>query len=247
MAKTVSTVMSTPPFEASRFTIEGLLKGTVDERVIGTCDFCFKRCVRLDAPLWQLFDIIVGVGSDLSPSREVLIDEPPRYLAVLLATPEAVVTETRYPAGQAGADPHVHRLHADVFHIVEGAIVFLVGPDHTRHRIDAGGTVIARPGMVHGFDVAPDTDTVYLNVHAPGMGFDVYLRTRSSLPDAEFEAFAALHDIYDEPDDGGLPEGEGVISRDGLIETWRRSAPPGAQTGRVAELMAVALALVDAP
>jgi quercetin dioxygenase-like cupin family protein len=179
---------------------------------------------------------------------EVLTDEPPRRLTVLVATADAVVTETRYPAGQPGADPHIHRLHADIFHVMEGALMFLLGPGHAMHRIEAGGTVIAPPGIVHGFDVAPDADTVYHNAHAPGMGFDVYLRNRRLVPAAEVSALAASHDIYDEPPDGGLPAEHGVISSDGMVETWRRWAPPGAETDRAAEVMALAFALVcDAP
>jgi quercetin dioxygenase-like cupin family protein len=188
------------------------------------------------------------VCAELSPSLDVIVDEPRRKLTVLLATPETVVTESRYPAGQPGADPHIHRLHADIFHVLEGAIMFLLGADHTEHRIDAGTTVIAPPGMVHGFNMAPDTDTAYLNVHAPGMRFDVYLRKRRLVSGSEVDALTAAHDIYDEPPDGGLPAEQAVISSDGLIETWRRWAPPGAETDRAAEGMAVALTLVrDGP
>jgi quercetin dioxygenase-like cupin family protein len=185
------------------------------------------------------------VRADLSPSLEVIIDEPGRRLTVLLATPSAVVTESRYPAGWPGADPHIHRRHADIFHVVEGALVFLLGPAHPEHRIEAGGTVVAPAGIVHGFRVAPETDAVYLNVHAPGMGFDVYLRKRRLVSGSDVDALAAAHDIYDEPADGGLPAERGVISTDGLVQTWRRWAPPGDGTDRASEVMTVALVTND--
>ncbi len=167
---------------------------------------------------------------------------PGRRLAILISSLEAVVTESRYAAGTPGADPHIHCLHADIFHIVAGALEFLVGPDHAERSLGAGDTVLVPPGLVHGFRVAADADTVYVNAHAPGMGFDVYLRERRSVPEAQLEAFFARHDIYDEPPDGGLPADRVVISPDGLVQTWRQWAPPGSTTDRAAEAMSAGLA-----
>jgi quercetin dioxygenase-like cupin family protein len=194
------------------------------------------------APVWH----DPGVADGMSPAVHVISDAPGNVLRVLVATPEAVLTESRYHAGRPGADPHVHRRHADIFHIVHGALVFLLGPAHDEHRLTVGDTVIAPPGVVHGFRVAADEDTVYLNVHAPGFGFDVYLEKRRGLTGAALEAMAAAHDVFDEPRDGGLPAGRGVIAPDGLIETWRRWAEPGAETDRVAEVMAMGIALAAA-
>ena len=119
------------------------------------------------------------------PSLEVITDRPDRRLVVLMSTPEAVVTQARYGPGQPGASPHVHRRHADLFHVVEGGLEFLLGPNHSRHRLGPGQTVIAPPGVVHGFDLPASEAGWFLNVHAPGVEFDVYLRivkiTRASM------------------------------------------------------------------
>lgn len=178
------------------------------------------------------------------PSLEVITDRPDRRLVVLMSTPEAVVTQARYGPGQPGASPHVHRRHADLFHVVEGGLEFLLGPNHSRHRLDSGQTVIAPPGVVHGFDLPASEAGWFLNVHAPGVEFDVYLRERGLIEDrALLDAKAARHDIYDEPADGGLPEDRAVISSAGLVETWRSWAPPGEDTETAAAVMRAALEL----
>jgi quercetin dioxygenase-like cupin family protein len=178
------------------------------------------------------------------PTLEQITDRPGRQLVVLMATPEAVVTESRYAAGQPGADPHVHRRHADIFHVVEGALVFVVGPARAEHRLSRGDTVIAPPGLVHGFRVPASEDSWYLNVHAPGVGFDVYLRERGIVDDrGQLDAMADRHDSYDVPADGGLPVEHAVIAAGGLVATWRAWAPPGQETETAAAAMEAALAL----
>ena len=47
------------------------------------------------------------------------------------------------------ATPHVHRVHHEIFLVVEGQIEFLVG-DETM-RVHAGGFVVVPPGAVHDF------------------------------------------------------------------------------------------------
>ena len=117
------------------------------------------------------------------PSLEVITDRRDRRLVVLMSTPEAVVTEARYGPGQPGANPHVHRRHADLFHVVEGGLEFLLGPNHAWHRLGPGQTVIAPPGVIHGFqlpaadsygrtykfDVMPGIYYNYISVNYPGL------------------------------------------------------------------------------
>jgi quercetin dioxygenase-like cupin family protein len=175
---------------------------------------------------------------------ELITDRPGRRLTVLLAAPEVVVTESRYAAGQPGAGAHVHRRHADIFHVVEGAVVFLIGPE-ARQLVSAGQTVILPPGLVHGFDVSPGHDSVFLNAHAPGVGFDAYLREGSSADPAEMEAFAARYDSYDPPADGGLAPDLAVVSAAGLVEAWTAWAPSSDESAFVAAVLTEALELTD--
>jgi quercetin dioxygenase-like cupin family protein len=174
---------------------------------------------------------------------EVITDRPGRRLRVLLAMPEVVVTESRYAAAQPGARPHVHRRHADIFHVVEGAVVFSIGADDAKQLAEAGQTVIIPPGLVHGFDVAPEHDSLFLNAHAPGVGFDVYLQQRRGVEQGpELDSLAARYDSYDPPADGGLPPESAVLSAAGLVETWRAWAPDGEASEVVGAALARALA-----
>jgi mannose-6-phosphate isomerase-like protein (cupin superfamily) len=174
---------------------------------------------------------------------EVITDQRGRRLAVLLAMPEVVVTESRYAAAQPGAQPHVHRRHADIFHVVGGAVVFSIGPDDAKQLAEAGQTVIIPPGVVHGFDVSPVHDSVFLNAHAPGLGFDVYLKERRGVrAGPERDALAARYDSYDPPADGGRAPESAVLSAAGLIETWTAWAPHGEASEVVGAALARAFA-----
>lgn len=84
------------------------------------------------------------------------------------------VTETFHAGARAGADPHLHRHHADSFYVLEGELAFLV---HDReHLLGPGGFVCAPPGVVHGF--RSTSAARYLNFHTPDCGFADNLRAR---------------------------------------------------------------------
>jgi mannose-6-phosphate isomerase-like protein (cupin superfamily) len=113
--------------------------------------------------------------------------------------PEIVVTESRYEPGRHGPDLHIHRHHVDAFWVLEGRLAFALGPDG--HEVEAGASSFALvpPMVVHTFRNPGPDPARFLNFHAPGMGFDSYLR--SGVP----------YDQHDPPADGGRPQSEVII------------------------------------
>jgi mannose-6-phosphate isomerase-like protein (cupin superfamily) len=123
-------------------------------------------------------------------------------LRIKVGRPEMVVTETRYDAGERGPDPHVHHHHVDAFWVLEGRLSFALGPGGEEVEGGAGSFALVPPGVVHTFRNPGPGAARFLNFHAPGMGFDTYLRSGFQIP----------YDQHDPPADGGRPT-DGVILR----------------------------------
>jgi mannose-6-phosphate isomerase-like protein (cupin superfamily) len=113
--------------------------------------------------------------------------------------PEIVVTEFRYGPGDEGPDLHVHRHHADAFWVLEGSIAVGLGPGGDEVELPAGAFVLVPPEVVHTFRNPGPGPGRYLNLHAPGMGFDDYMRG------------GAGFDQEEPPDDGGRPASEAIV------------------------------------
>jgi mannose-6-phosphate isomerase-like protein (cupin superfamily) len=141
--------------------------------------------MALDAP--QLLG--PGEGETIRPNFEIKVSRP-----------ELVVTESRYRVDQRGPDPHVHHHHADSFWVLEGELVFEVGPQLEPHRLGAGGFVLVPPDVLHSFHNPGPAEARFLNLHAPGLGFDEYLRS----------GFEAPFDQYYMPAGSGRPA-DGVL------------------------------------
>ena len=82
------------------------------------------------------------------------------------------VTESQFVRARPGADPHLHRRHADSFYVLEGELAFLV--DDVEHRLGPGACVCAPAGVVHGFRTT--SAARFLNFHTPAGGFASNLR-----------------------------------------------------------------------
>ena len=130
----------------------------------------------------------------LAPGEgETVTDRPERTLRILAELEQVIVTWFRYEPGEEGPDPHVHRLHTDAFYVLEGEVEFKLGPD-LETVIGLPGTLAAAPpNVVHTFRNASDATAIFLNFHAPSMGFGDHIRGRS-------DAF----DQWEPPADGGL-------------------------------------------
>jgi mannose-6-phosphate isomerase-like protein (cupin superfamily) len=132
----------------------------------------------------------------ISPGEGEAIGERIRIKA---GRPEIVVTESRYEPGRRGPDPHVHRHHVDAFWILEGRLAFALGPDGHEVEAGAGSFALVPPMVVHSFRNPAPEPARFLNIHAPGMGFDEYLRR------------GVPYDQHDPPDDGGRPPSEVIV------------------------------------
>jgi mannose-6-phosphate isomerase-like protein (cupin superfamily) len=139
---------------------------------------------------------------------EVITDTPTRSLRILAGHEHLVVTEMRYSPGEAGPDLHVHRLHTDAFYVVEGELLFGLGPDGDPVVAQAGTFVAAPPMVGHTFRNESSADARFLNFHAPGARFDDYVRARV---DGTAEEAATWFDSYDMPEDGGRPASDAVV------------------------------------
>ena len=119
-------------------------------------------------------------------------------LEIKAGRPELVMTETRFEPDTIGTEAHVHHHHADAFYVLEGELLVLLGDDELTLR--PGDFVLVPPDVVHGFRTGP-SPARYLNIHAPGLGFDAYLR--GELGD-DF-------DQHDPPAGGGRPPSEATV------------------------------------
>jgi mannose-6-phosphate isomerase-like protein (cupin superfamily) len=166
---------------------------------------------------------------------EVIRDTARRTLRILLAHELLDVTWTRLEAGEDGADPHLHRQHADSFFVLEGEIVFALGSGLEEVRAPAGTWVSVPPGVVHGFRNNDDVRLVYLNYHAPSGGFAEYLRGRG-------EGF----DNFDPPADGGRPLSDVVITLSDGGEEFVREDRVNVIKGELTEISAFRLSVEPA-
>jgi quercetin dioxygenase-like cupin family protein len=118
---------------------------------------------------------------------------------ILAGRDELVLTEFRYPPGQDGPRRHIHRHHADAFYVLEGRLRITL--DEEDRILDPGGFVLIPPEVIHTFGNPDPEPGRYLNLHAPGMGFDEYLRGRNEAFDQE----------YDVPPGSGRPTSEAIV------------------------------------
>ena len=154
-------------------------------------------------------ELSVGQPVLLAPGEgETTTDRPERTLRILCELEQLIVTWFRYEPGEKGPDPHVHRRHADAFYVLEGEVDFGLGPDVK--RITAGPETFAGapPNVVHTFRNSSDATAIFLNIHAPSMGFGNVLRGGG------YEHF----DQFDPPADGGRPLEDAIVQPAGAGE-----------------------------
>ena len=140
---------------------------------------------------------------------ETITDNRRRWVAIKAGVDAIAVTETRYEAGERGPEPHIHRRHTDAFYVLEGTLVFGLGPDVEALDAPAGSFVAAPPGVVHTFRNEGPATARYLNFHAPSERFHDELRARRDGGD-----FRWL-DQLDPPADGGRPLSDATFSGPG--------------------------------
>jgi quercetin dioxygenase-like cupin family protein len=148
----------------------------------------------------------------LTPGEgETITERPGRTVRILLAHDLLDMTWSRYEPGERGPDPHVHRRHVDSFFVLEGELVFGLGPQVDEVRAPAGTFVSVPQNVVHTFGNESDATALFLNFHTPSGGFAESLRGRP-------EGF----DSFDAPDGGGRPLSEATVSPPGAGERFPR-------------------------
>jgi quercetin dioxygenase-like cupin family protein len=123
-----------------------------------------------------------GEGETIRPGFEIKVGRP-----------ELVLTEALYAPGDVGPDPHVHHDHVDSFFVLDGQLEWRVGPSLEPHVGAAGSFVSVPRDVLHTFRNPGPAPARFLNLHAPGLGFERYLR-------GDFPEF----------DQHYLPEGSGL-------------------------------------
>jgi mannose-6-phosphate isomerase-like protein (cupin superfamily) len=152
---------------------------------------------------------------------ETVTDRPERTLRILGELDELIVTWFRYEPGEVGPDAHIHLHHTDAFYLLEGEIELSLGPDQETVRAEAGTLAAAPPNVVHTFRNASGATAIFLNVHAPSMGFGDHIRGRE---DSGF-------DQHEPPPDGGRPFADAVVSGPGAGERLTGSSTTIVKTG----------------
>ena len=132
---------------------------------------------------------------------ETIFDGPERTIRILADRDELALTWFRYEPGQEGPEPHVHRRHTDAFYVLEGELEFGLGPEVTRLTGAAGSLAAAPPNVVHTFRNGSDGSVLFLNIHAPNLGFAEMLRAAREGRDEDAGEF----DQFEPPADGGRP------------------------------------------
>jgi quercetin dioxygenase-like cupin family protein len=143
---------------------------------------------------------------------EVIGDSPERRVEILADHDGLHATWTRFAAGRAGADLHVHRRHTDLFFVLDGELTLRLGHDGAEATVPAGTLAHVPPLVVHGFRNGSERPMRYLNFHAPGQGFADYMR---ALRDGR----ELIYDQEPPPDDGVRPSSEAVIGPPGGDDT----------------------------
>jgi quercetin dioxygenase-like cupin family protein len=148
--------------------------------------------------------VVLGPGEG-----EVITERAARTLHLKGGIEAIAVTETRYEPGERGPDAHVHHRHTDAFYVLEGTMLYELGPDGEAVQAPAGSFVAAPPGLVHSFRNDGPGRARFLNFHAPSERFHDYLRASYAGEDTSW------FDQHDPPPDGGRPFADAVVSGPG--------------------------------
>jgi mannose-6-phosphate isomerase-like protein (cupin superfamily) len=146
---------------------------------------------------------------------ELLIHSSARQGGFVIARDDVTITHARYAAGEHVAGRHVHHRHTDAFYILEGELIFEIGPEAETITVSAGGFVAAPAGLAHAFRVAESGPARWLTIHAPDGGFAAFMRGLR-------DGIRVEWDIAPVPADGGEPAEQIVISRPRRPATLRR-------------------------
>jgi quercetin dioxygenase-like cupin family protein len=163
---------------------------------------------------------------------EIVGDSAGRRVEILSDDGSLHATWSRFSPRRDGADLHVHRLHTDLFYVLEGELTVRLGLEDEGVVVPAGTLARVPRFVVHGFRNGSDADVRYLNFHAPGMEFADYLRAvRDGRPFS--------YDQYPPPADGGRATADAVVGGDAF-----GAGAPGVRERLLADVEEIAVAEV---
>jgi len=134
---------------------------------------------------------------------EPIVQSPDRQISLLVARDELTILCSRYAAGQPVAGRHVHNQHTDAFYVLEGALIFELGPEAAQISVSAGGFVAVPPGVAHTLRTG-DQPARWLTIHAPDGGFAAFMRGTRDGVEVEW-------DFWPVPAGGGLPADRAIV------------------------------------
>ena len=153
---------------------------------------------------------------------EIIGDTADRRVEILCDADAMHVTWSRFGPGRDGADLHIHRLHTDLYYVLEGVLTVRLGADGEETPVPAGTLVRVPPLVIHGFrNASADAELRYLNIHAPGAGFAAYMRGLRDKQPVDF-------DQEDPPAEGTRPPGDAVIGGSAEIDAITVTEASGA-------------------
>jgi len=160
---------------------------------------------------------------------EIIGDSPERRVEILSDHEALHATCSRFAPHREGADLHVHRLHTDLFYVLEGELTVRLGMEDEAVVVRAGTLARVPPLVIHGFRNGSDADVRYLNFHAPGQAFADYLR-------AMRDGRAFSYDQHPPPPDGGRSPEDAVVGGDGFV-----ADRPGERVALLADVEAIGI------
>ncbi len=134
---------------------------------------------RGEAGGFDSFDVPIGSGLPASGATVLAAGEgerlegETRVATIKIGRDELTLIEFELEPSFEGPDRHTHDDHVDAFYVLEGEVELQLGDE--KRLAGAGSFVAAPPGVVHTFTSGPGRSRL-LNIHAPGAGFDEWLR-----------------------------------------------------------------------
>jgi len=147
---------------------------------------------------------------------EVIGDAPERRVEILTDDDALNATWSRFGPRRDGADLHVHRLHTDLFYVLQGELTVRLGLEGEASVVPAGMLARVPPLVVHGFRNGTDAELRYLNLHAPGRRFSDYLRAMRDGQTFSFDQYPAPADGVRSAADASIGGTGVVVERPGL-------------------------------
>jgi mannose-6-phosphate isomerase-like protein (cupin superfamily) len=128
-----------------------------------------------------------------------------------LGVGDFLVGEFTAEAGFAGPRPHLHRVHVELFYVLDGEFDFFL-EDQTV-RVGAGTFITVPPGVIHDFRNPGDRPARWLGIAAPG-GLEQYFQEVHDLAVAGQLTEARMRELrlrYDTEEPDAIPRGHWAV------------------------------------